>query len=173
LNIPVKIDVWDSGGYFSHAARGLIPNYENLENLKIGVQKNDTVLYREVKAFEENIPRFFNGVEDKFLMFMGNGGTPEYDAVGYGIEQLSRRTENNKILVMLTDGSPGSNVGTQQQKDIIKNILYPKADKLGINIFAIGFGHQEIKHHRNYITISQSVIELKTSLIRILKEIIS
>lgn len=169
LNIPVKIDVWDSGGYYG----GSIKRPNGLEDIGIHVSTNDLVLYREVKGFDENITRLFGGQEDKFLMFMGNGGTPEYDAVGYGIEQLSKRQETVKILVILTDGSPGSSVGSQQQKDIITNQLYPKADKYGINIFAIGFGHQGISHHRNCITISQSVLELKDSLIKVLREIIN
>lgn len=168
LSIPLRIDVWDSGGYTSNGT-----GIEVFNSDKMNVYPNDEVTFRIIKDYEEIINPLFQSQKSKLAGFMGNGGTPEYDAIAFGIESLSKRPEQVKILVSLTDGAPGSYVGSRQQREIISSSLYPKADKLGINIFAIGFGHSEITHHRQTAIIKQTVTELQTTVINILRSFIN
>lgn len=58
------------------------------------------------------------------------GGTPDYSSIYYSIEELSRRTENRKILFLITDAN-GYVVEHMRH-------LQSLADKLGVVIVAIG-----------------------------------
>jgi cobalamin biosynthesis protein CobT len=170
LGIPVRIDVWDTSSYWTSG------NYPNAH--KIGIhtdleRETENVTYRVVKEFEEKLPPLFRGQENKLAMFMGNGGTPEYDAIKFGIESLEKRTEEKKVMIILTDGEPGSTIGSFQQKGIITSELYPEARRKGINIIAIGFGHDKLDHHKNSVSIKQSVKELEGVFSTILRNAIA
>jgi cobalamin biosynthesis protein CobT len=168
LNIPVRIDVWDSGGYYAN-------EYSNSKQIGINISNSgarENISYRVVKEFDEKIAPLFNGQFGKLSMFMGNGGTPEYDAIKFGIESLEKRQEEKKILIVLTDGEPGSAIGSYQQKEIIRNNLYPEARKKGIEIIGIGFGHDKLNHHTNCISVKKSVKELEGVFSTILKNAI-
>ena len=167
LSIPLRIDVWDSGYYHESGIRDIVDR-----NASMDIYPTDVVSYRRIKDFNEPITHLFKGQRKKLAGFAGSGGTPEYDAITYGIEVLSNRSEQVKILVSLTDGCPGSSVGTHQQIEVIKD-QYKVADRHGINIFAIGFGHQEIKHHRQTAIIQRSVKDLEHTIINIMKTFIA
>lgn len=180
LNIPHKIDVWSTlypcDSFKSNQPIDFyrVKNRVSSESVTIETSTNDYVSYITIKDFDEKIPYLFESQEHKLLAFSGLFSTPEYDAVRYGIEVLSKRTEEKKVLIILTDGLPGSNVSSDVQVNIITKELYPLAEANKIDIINIEFvdGSPLNDFHKNAIYIRESISELEDSLIYILKKVL-
>lgn len=71
------------------------------------------------------------------IRYCANNSTPDYSALSYTIEDLSRREEQRKILFFLTDAD------SYTKSHMVH--LQGVADKLGIKIIAIGIGDTDVE----------------------------
>ena len=78
------------------------------------------------------------GSLDKFSI----SGTPDYQALHWGIEQLIKRTENRKVLFVITDATSYR----KNQMDQINKI----AKSFGVTIVAVGIGHTDVEEYFKY-----------------------
>lgn len=67
----------------------------------------------------------------------GGGGTPDYSGVSLALEDLNRRSEQRKILFVITDADGYTKAHMQYLQSL--------ADKLNVVLIAIGIGSTDVK----------------------------
>jgi cobalamin biosynthesis protein CobT len=109
-------------GYASNEAYSLAYS-QNLQ-----YHRNNSITYDVFKHFEERMSQ----VRDRMGGFRAVGGTPMADGVQFGLDQLNRREEGHRILLILTDGEPNGG-----HLPVIRHQIR-LAEEAGIHIIGLG-----------------------------------
>ena len=95
-----------------------------------GHRHGEAMIYDIFKTWDEK----FVTVKGRFANTRACGGTPMADGIQFGLDNLSTRREQHRILFVLTDGDPNSG-----HSPIIKRQVR-LANEAGIHVIGIGWG---------------------------------
>ena len=90
------------------------------------------------------------------------GCTPMAEAVWFGAFQLSKRGEDRKILIVVTDGAPDDAKACHTVLALCR--------KAGIEAVGIGIGHDAVKAFFDRYIVISSVDELRSGLFQLMRE---
>ena len=119
----------------------------------------------KAKTFEERLAQAKGRLGNMSLMAIGN--TPTGEGIDWVIPQLMARKERRKVLVILTDGSPGvhefgaSSNETQHARDAIE-----RCERMGIDTLAIGIQERSVAQWAPRYTVVHNVDTLAKTVMK-------
>jgi cobalamin biosynthesis protein CobT len=130
----------------SYAVTGFDGSYGIPHSTDLGEVEEQTPQFYRVKTWNETQQRAAAKLGAiPAIVSQSGGGTPDYSALVLQLNELSRRPEHRKVLIVVTDA-------TKYQPD---HIVYVQelAAKLGITIVAIGIGTRNIGVFKHGVSI--------------------
>jgi hypothetical protein len=168
LQIPNEIF-----GFTSGEEDALVQGYFGKENRRDLTAEEEDEYWQERARLKENGTytrllnceyRFFRHFDDphtprsysSIMKARGNGVTPLPDAMMFGAPRLLQRSEDQKIMIIVTDGDPfyddGSGYHTEAYLDIIKNIEEALKQE-GVHVMWIGIGKDYVKQFDHHLVL--------------------
>ena len=98
--------------------------------------RQNAVKHNVYKTWRE---RLTSKVKDHLASIEATGSTPMADGIQFGLDELTKRQEANRIMFVLTDGQPDYGHGP-----VIRRQLR-LAREAGIHVIGIGLKHREVR----------------------------